>query len=694
MTSPSVSTTPWHTRLQTPELSLGIAVVVIVGLLVMPLSPWLLDLALGLSFALALMTLLVVLSLRSPLDFSAFPSALLFLTMLRLGLNVSSTRLILTTGEGGRVIEGFGSFILGGNPAVGLVIFLILVLINFLVVTKGADRIAEVSARFVLDSLPGRQMAIDSDVANGKLGPEEARDARDNLVRLSDFYSGMEGAQKFVRGDAIASFLIVLINIIAGFFVGVVQMDLSMGEAAGRFTALSVGDGLVTQIPAFLISIASGMIVTFGTKAPEGIARTFGTQISGQPRALMASGAVVAAMGLVPGLPALPFFVFGGLFFGSGAWTLFRPEEPVEEEVQMPMLRTPLLESSSDLRPPEDIDVEIGYALVGLLEPKTGEDALTRLQALRSKLGQELGFVIPKTRIRDNMKMGANDYGIMIHGSRVATGKVYPQHLLAIRLDDQPITLEGVRVVEPVLKKAAVWITPEQRITAEAQGYMVAEAESVLATHIASVMRRQADRLLSRQQAAELVEQLRKSDPALVDETVPLKVPMGVLHRVLQALLREGIPITNRRLILEALGDLGDLKDAKDIEPAVAHVRRSLGPMIVDRYVDPDGVLRLIGMGPQLNQALMALFGNAPGANSALQRLGPEGFTKLLEQVRGLLNAHLRDGDPRPLWAPTGLRATVRRLIEGAMPTVPVLEAAEIPITQAVEFVATWEMPE
>ena len=671
------------------ETWLAIGVVVIVALLVVPLPPFMLDALLALSMALSIVILLVTLSARDPIEFSIFPTLLLLITLLRLGLNVCSTRLILSTGHAGQVIAAFGNFVIGGNFVVGLVIFLILVVINFMVITKGAGRIAEVAARFTLDAMPGRQMSIDADLSAGLIDEHEARRRREEISRYADFFGAMDGAAKFVRGDAVAGLVITGINLIGGFVIGMTQHGMSAGDAMTTYTSLSVGDGLVTQIPALIVSTAAGILVTFGsggTAMGSSIAR----QLTRNPRAIWTASGILTAFAVVPGLPALPFLLLAAVSAGV-AWyagkqhaAARRPTAPVEVPAEAPAATTPI----RDLLAVEPLELEIGYALVPMTDERSG-DLLQRVGIMRKQLALELGLVVPPARIRDNIQLAATEYAIKLRGLRVAGGEIMPRHLLALSSGHAHGRIEGVETFDPSFGVPAVWITPERRAEAEALGYNVVEPQTVIATHLMEVLRSHAADLLTRQNVRELLDGLKETHPALVDDVVPNKVSLGVVHRVLQRLLREGLPVRDLVSILEAISDGAD--QTKDPEVLAEQVRRALSGSIVQMLGGPAGPVRAITVGPRLEAALMQLF--SPRMREGGRTLDPEELTAVLHGLTRAVEQARVEGIWPPLITPPSLRSGIRRLIEPVLPRLPVVSLAELPTQTPIQSIALWEIP-
>lgn len=675
------------------EIFIVLGIVFVVGLLVLPLPPFLLDLFLALSIGASLLTLLVALYAERKLDFSSFPTVLLILTLYRLALNVSSTRLILGSGEGGRVIEAFGEFVVGGNYVVGAVIFLILVAINFIVITKGAGRVAEVAARFTLDALPGRQMSIDGDLSAGLIDDDTARKRREEVSREADFFGAMDGAAKFVRGDAIASLLITGINIIGGLFVGVVQRGLPLEQALSQYTILTVGDGLVSQIPALVISTAAGIMVT--SSSGEGrIAGVIIRQVGREPMPMWIASGFLGSLAVIPGLPTLPFLALSGGAALAARYRVgqLRQEESVPEEVEQAEEGSEARESSPvhDLLQIDAVELEVSYSLIPLIDERQGGDLLSRIKLLRKQAAIEMGILVPPIRIRDDVRLESNVYVVKIRGTEVARGEVMPRMLLGIDTGAVIDEIEGEDTFDPSFGMPAKWISERTRVDAEAAGYLVVEPSTVLATHLMETLKENAADLLGRQDVQEMVDALRESYPVLVDEVVPNRVPLGVLHRVLQRLLQERVPIRDMVTVLETLADVSE--QTKDPEVLTEYVRRALSNAIGETHMGPDGSIRAITIGPGLEAALMGVF--SPRANRASSEiLDPDSLTALLGNLDDLTRAYAEDGRPIPVITPPGLRVGVRKLIEPVLPHVPVISLAELPPQATLQSVATWEMP-
>ena len=659
----------------------------IVMLLILPVPPFVLDTFLAVSIAMSLLMLLVILYLREPSDFNGFPTLLLFITLFRLSLNVASTRLILLDGYAGHIIEAFGNFAVRGNYVVGMVVFLILVLINFIVITKGAGRIAEVAARFTLDALPGKQMAIDAELNAGLITEVEARQRRRKVEEQADFYGAMDGASKFVRGDAIAAILITLINVVGGFAIGIAQKGMTMTEALQRFTILSIGDGLVSQIPALITSTAAGILVTRATARTD-LGQDLGRQLLFYPRAMTLLAGMMALMALVPGLPVLPFLVLasiaGGLAYAlhrngaaglgaaagagaSGAAASSDPKKPATEARP-----SEKLESLLDL---DTLQVELGYALVSIADTRKGGDLLERVTGVRRNFAQEMGLIIPPIRVRDNLQLGPNDYRFVLKGHPVAQGQIMPGHWLAMNATNSKTTLKGVPTVEPVFQLPATWITDVERKTAEVSGYTVVDAASVLVTHLSETVKRHSHEILTRQDVQKLLDHLKETHPAVVNELVPAQLSVGQIQRILQNLLAEGVAIRNLAGILEKVSDYATV--TKNPDELSEHARRALGVQLTKPFLHGSGSLRAITIDPKLEQQIAR--GVRQTGNEIALVVEPKLARHLLDNLTKFVQQMLAAGQqPVVLCAPQ-IRLGFRRFFETTFAELAVLSYHEIP---------------
>lgn len=670
-----------------------------VMLLVVPVPPIALDLFLAVSIALALLILLVILYLEDASDFTGFPTLLLCITLFRLALNVASTRLILLDGYAGHIIEAFGNFVVRGNYVVGLVIFLILVLINFIVITKGAGRIAEVAARFTLDAMPGKQMAIDAELSAGVINEEQARTRRRKVEQEADFYGAMDGASKFVRGDAIAAVLITLINILGGFAIGIVQKNMTVTESLQRFTLLSIGDGLVSQIPALIVSMAAGMLVTRAA-SKNSLGQELGKQLLFYPRALMILTGMLVVFAIMPGLPMLPFLVLAIIsgFLArelkkkaltakpAGAATVVGKDgKPVaagaNATAAAPGSAGEKIESLLNV---DALQIELGYGIVNLADARKGGDLLERVTGVRRTFATEMGVVVPPIRLRDNLQMGANEYRFLLKGHVIAQGNLMPGYWLAMNATNSKVTLRGIPTVEPVFQLPATWITDVERKSAEAAGYTVVDAPSVMVTHLSETVRRNAHEILSRQDVQLLLDNLKQTHPTVVNELIPAQLTVGQVQRVLQNLLAEGISIRNLAGILEKVSDYAGV--TKNPDELSEHARRALGAQLVKPFQSDSGPLRAITLDPKLEQQIAQGVRQSPTEIALL--LDP----KLAQHVMTVLSRHIQkflaEGQqPLVLCAPQ-IRLAFRRFFESTFADLSVLSYAEVPARVEIQSAA------
>ncbi|MBT4096715.1 MAG: flagellar biosynthesis protein FlhA, partial [Gemmatimonadetes bacterium] len=558
------------------DIMLAIGVVVILGVMIVPLPTLAMDFLLTINISTALLVLMLTLYIAAPLELSVFPGLLLVMTLFRLSLNVASTRLILSNADAGTLIDAFGDVVVGGNYIIGFIIFIIVIIIQFVVITKGAGRVAEVAARFTLDAMPGKQMAIDADLNAGLIDEAQARTRREDISREADFYGSMDGASKFVRGDAVAGILITLINIIGGFAIGVLQRDMTLVEAMSTYTLLTVGDGLVTQIPALITSTAAGIIVTRHS-SDDNMGADINKQLTGRPQAALVAGPMLIGLGLIPGLPIWPFLMVGSSMTGIGLVVRYLGKQRDDEE------EADRIEQEKPEERPEDylrvdlLECEIGYQLVPLVDAKQGGDLIERIVQIRKVAAMEMGFIVPPVRVRDNVQLKPNEYQIKIKGDPVARGELQAKALLAIDPGIAEGSVEGTETIDPAFGLPARWISADQREKAELLGYNVVEPVAVLATHITEVINANAAELLGRQETQHLVDEFRNSHPAIIDELIPDVVPVGRLQRVLQNLLSERVPVRDFRTILETLADYSEIKDVEVLtEYSRTALRRSI----------------------------------------------------------------------------------------------------------------------
>jgi flagellar biosynthesis protein FlhA len=667
-------------------IAAGVVVMVVV-MMVIPLPPFLLDLAITLNVSCALAIVVATLYMPRAVDFAAFPSLLLLTTLFRLAINVSVTRLILLHGDAGHVVKAFGSFVVGGNVVVGLVVFLILVVIQFIVVTNGAGRVAEVGARFTLDAMPGKQMAIDADLNAGQITEEQARQRREDIAREADFYGAMDGASKFVKGDAMAAVLITAINLLGGIVVGVVQQHMPFTEAIQHFSLLSVGDGLAAQIPALLISVATGIIVT-RSASKEDLGTDVAKQIGSQRKAPMVAGVVICAFALVPGLPKIPFLLIGGLFFlaGRAIGDVLAEKEQAEAskaaQEALPVPQTPRDQALEALSI-DPVELSVGFGLVPLVDGGTGGSLLARVGAVRRQVAAELGAVIPPVRIHDDLALGSHEYALKVRGNEVARGSVMAGHQLALDPGDAVGQLAGIPTTEPAFGLPAVWIPDAARAEAEALGYTVVDAESVIVTHLTETIRGHVADLLTRQDVRALLDRLKESNAAVVEEVVPELLSVGEIQRVLQSLLREGVSIRDLGAIVEAVGDRARI--TRDPVLLAEYARQALGRAIVMPHVDDEQRLRAISLDPAIEQEISeSIAQTADGEYLAMEPTRAQALVRSLATQTE--HAVARGGRPVVICS-SRVRRHLRRLVEQTLPQLAVCAYNEIAPGISVETI-------
>ena len=656
------------------------AVVLVVAMMIIPLPPFLLDLFITLNISAALMIVVATLYVPRALDFSSFPSLLLLTTLFRLAINVSVTRLILLEGDAGHVVEAFGNFVIGGNVVVGLVVFLILIVIQFVVITNGAGRVAEVGARFTLDAMPGKQMAIDADLNTGQITDEQARKRRDEISQEANFYGAMDGASKFVKGDAMAGILITLINLIGGLIIGVMQMGMPFGEAAAHFSLLTVGDGLCAQIPALLISVATGILVTRSASEND-LGNEVAHQILDQRKAPLVAGAVIMCFALVPGLPKIPFLLIGGMFFAVG-WTLRKQPNRAEREAAdaveaarpAPELPAAPRDQALEALALDPLELAIGFGLVPLVDTGAGGSLLARVGLVRRQIAHELGMVIPAVRIHDDIALDSHEYVMRVRGTEVARGGIMAGHQLAMDPGDAMGHLSGVPTIEPAFGLPAVWIDDASRAEAEALGYTVVDAESVVVTHLTETIRAHAAELLTRQETRQLLDQLKEHNAAVVEEVVPDVLSVGEVQRILQGLLRENVSIRDLGAILEAVGDKARL--TRDPAMLAEYARQALGRTIMSPHLDGEGTLRAIGLDPGIEQEISdSIVQTADGEFLAME---PARAQLLVGACAAQVEHALQTGGRPVLLCSARVRRHLRRLCEQSLPQLAVFSYNEV----------------
>jgi flagellar biosynthesis protein FlhA len=680
----------WSEKILRSDVMLALGLVLILLVMVIPLPPMLIDILLSMSITLALMIMIISLYTKRALDFAVFPSVLLAATLFRLSLNVASTRLILLRGnEGpeaaGSVIQSFGQFVVGGNYVVGLVVFSILVIINFLVITKGAGRVAEVAARFTLDAMPGKQMAIDADLNAGLIDDNEARERRKEIAREANFHGSMDGASKFVKGDAIAGIIITLVNIGAGFIIGVLQKGMPMGEAAANYTILTVGDGLVGQIPALIISTSAGILVT-----RSGESQDFGTELKNQftfsPRAIWVVSGVLFLFAIIPGLPFLPFITLA-ILLAVGAYKLERKSrQPVEEEIPAPS-KERAIETEEDYERMLSIDLlelEVGYGLIPFVDAAQDGELLSRIRSIRKQFALEKGFIVPPIHIKDNLQLKPNEYSICLKGVRVASGEMLPGYHMAMNPGTATETIKGIATQEPAFGLPAIWIPEDKKEQAQIAGYTVVDCVTVMATHISEMIKRHAHELLGRQEAQNLLDNLAKSYPKLVEELIPNLLNLGTVMNVLQNLLREDITIRDLRTILETMADLAPT--TKDVDTLTEHVRHALARQISTNYAAGKKTLGLLTFDRVVEETIQKSLQHGEGGTYLA--IDPTMGQAIIDGLGKSINALDSNTPPVLLCTPT-IRPHVKRLTERYFPNLGVISHNEIAPNLNVKSIGT-----
>ncbi|MCY7770386.1 flagellar biosynthesis protein FlhA [Bacillus haynesii] len=674
------------------DLSVLSCVVLIVAMLIIPFPPWMLSILIIVNISLALIVLLTTMNMQEPLQFSIFPSLLLLLTLFRLGLNVSTTRSILSNGDAGKVVETFGSFVVGGNVLVGLVVFIILIIIQFIVITKGAERVSEVAARFTLDAMPGKQMSIDADLNAGMVTEQEAKVRREKVAREADFYGAMDGASKFVKGDAIAGIIIVLINVLFGIVIGMLQKQMSIQEAASHFTLLSVGDGIVSQLPALLISTATGIVVT--RAASEG---NLGHDITGQlfayPKLLYVTAGTIFLLGIFTPIgilltgPLALLLAIGGYMLSKAGEEKEKVEDILEEEAEVDELKSP--ESVVHLLDIDPIEFEFGYGLIPLADANQGGDLLDRIVMIRRQLALELGLVIPVVRIRDNIALQPNEYRLKIKGNEVAKGELLLDHFLAMSPTGEDDQIEGIDTIEPSFGLPAKWIPESQKDQAEMLGYTVVDPASVVSTHITEQVKKHAHELIGRQETKQLIDHLKESYPVLVEEVSPNPLSVGDIQKVLAKLLKEKVSIRNLVTIFETLADYGKLTTDSDM--LTEYVRQALAKQITAQYAKENETLKVVTCSGRVEKAVaegiqQTEHGNFLSLEPALSENIIQSVAREIEQLS------LRQEVPILLCSPP-VRMYVKQLLERYFPDLPVLSYNELEANVEVQSIGVVDIP-
>ena len=685
MASSSLSMQNILGRLNATQMAAPVLILMILSMMVLPLPAFVLDLFFTFNIAIAVLVLLVAVNTQKTLEFSVFPTVLLVTTLMRLSLNVASTRVVLLEGHtgpdsAGKVIEAFGQFLVGGNFAVGIVVFMILVVINFTVITKGAGRVAEVAARFTLDAMPGKQMAIDADLNAGLIGEEDARKRRLDISREAEFFGSMDGASKFVRGDAVAGIVITLLNVVGGLIVGVLQHDMALAQAAKNYTLLAIGDGLVAQIPGLIISIAAGMVVTRVSDD-----RDVGQQVMGQMfrngRALGIAAAIVALLGIIPGMPNLVFLLIASSM-GWLAWKMLQTEKQIVEtpvKVAPAPVHEAMEASWSDVAPLDVLGLEVGYRLIPLVDKSQDGELLRRIRGIRKKFAQEVGFLVSPVHIRDNLELKPNAYRILLKGVEVGLGEAYTGQFLAINPGRVAGTLNGTATKDPAFGLPAIWIDATQRDQAQAYGYTVVDASTVVATHLNHLILTHAAELLGRQEVQQLLEHLAKEMPKLVEDLVPKVLPLGILQKVLQSLLDEGVHIRDMRTIIETVAD--HATRTQNADEIATQVRNALGRAIVQQLFPGSSEMQVMSLDP----ALERLLSQAIGGGSDNTSFEPGLADTLVRETAAAAKRQEDLGLPAVLLVPASLRLLLSRFLRRTVPQLKVLAHNEVPENRIIK---------
>jgi flagellar biosynthesis protein FlhA len=677
------------------DLALAMGLMGILAVMIVPMPRFFIDLLISTAIASSVVLLLTSVYATKALDFSIFPSLLLITTLFRLSLNVATTRVILLHGaeEGtsaaGDVIKSFGEFVVGGNYAVGIVIFTILIIINFIVITKGAGRVAEVAARFTLDAMPGKQMSIDADLNSGTINEETARQRRQDIAREADFYGAMDGASKFVRGDAIAGIMIVLVNIIGGIIIGTLQKGMDIGTAAQTFTLLTVGDGLVSQIPALIISTAAGIIVT-RTATSTNYSQEFSKQLLMKPKALMAAGAVMGFMAIIPGLPFFAFFILGAILFGTG-YTIMRKDETEvnrKKAVSDKEKLKPAPEKLENLLPVDLLELEVGYGLINIVDADQNGDLLERISNIRKQFALDLGIIVPSLRIRDNLELKPGDYQILLKGVQIGLGSLMVGNLLAMDPGNVSSPVPGIPTKEPAFGLDAIWITPRQKDEATYAGYTVVDLSTVIATHVTELIRQNAHELLGRQELQTLIDSFKQIAPKVVEDLIPALLPLGTVLKVMRNLLKEAVPIRDLRTILEALADAAPIQ--KDPVILTEHVRAALARTITKKLAGSDGLIQLLTLDRTIEETIAGgIIQTDQGQQLSLDPEFVRSFIGQLNQQVVELSAH--SSQAVVLCSPL-IRHHLKSLVDRFIPNLVVLSHNEITSNVNVKAFGTVRM--
>ncbi|MEW9093623.1 MAG: flagellar biosynthesis protein FlhA [Clostridiaceae bacterium] len=661
------------------DVLVAFGVIAIVMMMIIPLPTKVLDVLIAVNITISVVILLITMFTTEVLQFSSFPTLLLVTTLFRLGLNLSSTRLILGEADGGEIIAAFGSFVIGGNYVVGIIIFLIIIIVQFMVITSGASRVAEVSARFTLDAMPGKQMSIDADLNSGLIDENGARDRRKKLQQEADFYGAMDGASKFVKGDAVAGLIITAINIAGGIIIGSLMMGMTAGEAAKKFTMLTIGDGLVSQIPALLISTASGILVT-RSGSDENFGNIIGRQLTAFPKVVAMASAVLFCLFLIPGLPKIPFFILS-LTSGVGSYFLYKDEnEKIIEQMEQEQIEITEIESKEpenvmSLINVETMDIEIGYGLIPLADEGSGGDLLQRITSVRRQCAIEMGIIVQPIRIRDNLQLRTNEYVIKIRGTIVAKGELMPNMLLCMDPTNGEYGIEGIKAIEPAFGLPAIWINQDSREDAEIKGLTVVDPTTVMVTHLTETIKNNSYQLLGRQEVKMVIDSVKEKYNAVVEELIPDLMTIGEIQKVLQNLLKERVSIKDMVTILESLAD--NSRTTKDIEILTEYVRFALGRSICNPLIDEQGAVNVVTLSPNIEELIgeniqRSIQGSFPA-------IDPDTTGKILNSLKETIEStFFYENQPVVLVSPK-IRPAFRRLTEMIFPNLNVLSINEIP---------------
>jgi flagellar biosynthesis protein FlhA len=666
------------------DILFAFALILMLGLMLVPLPPMLLDFFLALNISFSVLILVVSLYIQSPLDFSIFPGLLLVLTLFRLALNINSTRLILIDGYAGKVIETFGQFVVSGNYIVGFIIFIILVVIQFIVIIKGSGRISEVAARFTLDAMPGKQMAIDADLNSGLINESDARARREKVGREAEFYGAMDGASKFVKGDAIAGLIINGINILGGFIIGVAQKGMSLNDALQNYTILTIGDGLVSQIPALLISTAAGLVITRSASG-SALDHQFKLQLLSNPRVLGTVSGAILLFALMPGMPTVPFFIIGGVLSTSSY--IMKKNKLTEKNNESAQKEETYEQTEDDLEhylQVDPIEVEIGYGLISLVDERMGGFLFNKIASTRKLIALEYGLLIPAVRVRDNLQLGANEYIIKVKGNVVANYEIQPDKFLAINSTHIQQPLDGEPTNDPAFHMPGFWISETDKQKAELLEYTVVDATSVLSTHLQETLKKNFDKIISRQAVKQLLENLKKEYPAVVEDINPDVLPIGTIQKVLQNLLKEFIPIKDLVQILESLIDYS--KVTKNVDVLTEYVRHAIGDTISNLYKDPNGIIHAVSMDEEIEGSITRSLQNQKDGSGTLG-FTPKGMRELNIQLQNILEKFRNLGYTPVILTSATIRPYFYRLINSTYPDVIVLSYSELSSNTEIEFI-------